>query len=69
MTAFANEYLTSAEAGRHAEEGWPGTNLGMSQLCKIAFTKAVSRQEAANNIAVNVCCPGHCRTGTWIMTM
>jgi len=62
VTRLANEYIRAAEAGQQEEEGWPGSHLGMSQLCKIAFTNALSRQEAANNIAVNACCPGHCRT-------
>jgi len=62
VNEFANEYIAAVESGNHAERGWPDTNLGMSQLCKIAFTKALARQEAANNVVANCCCPGHCRT-------
>ncbi|KAK3255673.1 hypothetical protein CYMTET_35156 [Cymbomonas tetramitiformis] len=62
VTEFVNEYLAAVESGTHAEQGWPNTNLGMSQLCKIAFTKAIARQEAAHNISANCCCPGHCQT-------
>jgi carbonyl reductase 1 len=62
VSEFANEFITAVESGNHTEQGWPDSNLGMSQMCKIAFTSAVARQEAANNIVANCCCPGHCRT-------
>lgn len=60
ITDFANEYIAAVEDGTFTEKGWPNTNLGLSQLCKIAFTKALARQEPT--IAINCCCPGHCRT-------
>mmetsp|Transcript_16804 Transcript_16804/g.34225 ORF Transcript_16804/g.34225 Transcript_16804/m.34225 type:complete len:314 (-) Transcript_16804:93-1034(-) len=62
VTAFAHEYLASAEAGKAAADGWPASHLGMSQLCKIAFTKALARREMAHGLIAHACCPGHCQT-------
>ena len=44
------------------ERGWPNVNLGMSQLCKIAFHKTLANQMRDENIVFAMACPGHCRT-------
>jgi len=65
VNAFATEFITDVEAGNHLEKGWPNKNLGMSQLCKVAFLKALARQEKAtvgSNVLFVMACPGHCRT-------
>jgi hypothetical protein len=35
VTEFASEFVAAVESGTCVEQGWPDTNLGMSQLCKI----------------------------------
>jgi NAD(P)-dependent dehydrogenase (short-subunit alcohol dehydrogenase family) len=62
VNAFASEFIASVEAGTHVEDGWPSINLGMSQLGKIAFHKALARREADSGILFMMACPGHCRT-------
>lgn len=62
VDAFANEFISSVEAGTHVEDGWPNVNLGTSQLCKIAFQKALAAQETESGVFFVMACPGHCRT-------
>lgn len=62
VNAFANEFITDVEAGVHQERGWPNVNLGMSQLCKIAFHKALANKLRDENVVFAMACPGHCRT-------
>ena len=59
---LVDEFEEDVMAGRHIEKGWGNSNYGLSKLALTAATKILAREEAANNIKVNCCCPGYCDT-------
>jgi len=61
---LANAFRASVKAGKCVEEGWSDTSYGMSKLCVIAWSSALSRLDSvvARRIMVSSCCPGYCNT-------
>lgn len=56
------EFVERAEAGEHAEAGWPSTCYGVSKLGVIALTHVLVLETAARGVTVACCCPGYCVT-------
>lgn len=59
---LVDDFETCALDGTYAQKGWGSSNYGLSKLALIAATKIMARDEAANGIKVNSCCPGYCDT-------
>ncbi|KAL9181977.1 hypothetical protein ACHAXT_012320 [Thalassiosira profunda] len=62
LCSLVDKFEADVMNGRHVQEGWGNSNYGFSKLAVIAATKIWAREEAANGIAVNCCCPGYCDT-------
>mmetsp|Transcript_1702 Transcript_1702/g.4041 ORF Transcript_1702/g.4041 Transcript_1702/m.4041 type:complete len:290 (+) Transcript_1702:216-1085(+) len=62
LRALVDDFETDVLDGTHAKKGWGNSNYGLSKLALIAATNIMARDEAANGIKVNSCCPGYCDT-------
>lgn len=62
LLALVNSFENDVMSGNHLQRGWGNSNYGMSKLAVVAITKVWAREEAANGIKVNCCCPGYCDT-------
>lgn len=60
LDSLMKEFVSDAEAGVHANRGWPNTAYGVSKLGLIAYTRILSRNFP--RIMVNSVDPGYCRT-------
>jgi len=59
---LVNQFEADVLNGKHVANGWGNSNYGFSKLAIIAATKVWARDEAANGIKINCCCPGYCDT-------
>lgn len=62
LQELVDKFERDVQNGIHRQEGWGNSNYGMSKLAVIAATKVWARRESPNNIVVNCCCPGYCKT-------
>ena len=62
LQSYIDQYETDVLDGTYSQKGWGGSNYGMSKLAVMAATRIWAREEAANGIKVNCCCPGYCDT-------
>lgn len=62
LNGLMKEFENDVKNGVHKQNGWSNSNYGMSKLGVIAATRVFAREEAANNISINSCCPGYCDT-------
>jgi carbonyl reductase 1 len=60
LEQYMSDFVTAAEAGVHAKQGWANTCYGMSKLGIIAFTKILARDYP--EIMTNSVDPGYCAT-------
>ena len=58
LRSLVDEYEEDVNDNASKEKGWGESSNGMSKLALIAATKILAREEAANGIKVNCCCPG-----------
>ena len=61
LEALMREFVHAAEAGTHAEQGWPNTGYGVSKIGIIAMTRVLAHDNA-DRIMVNSVDPGYCQT-------
>uniref|UniRef100_A0A7S1Z725 Carbonyl reductase n=1 Tax=Ditylum brightwellii TaxID=49249 RepID=A0A7S1Z725_9STRA len=59
---LVDQYEQDVEQGTYIKNGWGRSNYGMSKLAVIVATRIWAKEEAANGISVNCCCPGYCDT-------
>ncbi|KAL7488241.1 hypothetical protein ACHAW6_013820 [Cyclotella cf. meneghiniana] len=62
LQKYVDQYEKDVLNGTYRQKGWGGSNYGMSKLAVIAATRIWARDEAANGVKVNCCCPGYCDT-------
>ncbi|KAL3787419.1 hypothetical protein HJC23_001816 [Cyclotella cryptica] len=62
LQEYVDQYEKDVVDGTYRQKGWGGSNYGMSKLAVIAATRVWARDEAANGVKVNCCCPGYCDT-------
>jgi len=60
LESLMRDFVSDAEAGVHAERGWPNTCYGVSKMGLIALTRVLAREEPL--IMVNSVDPGFCAT-------
>ena len=61
LEALMRAFVDAAEAGTHAEQGWPNTGYGVSKIGIIAMTRVLAHDNA-DRIMVNSVDPGYCQT-------
>lgn len=62
VAALLEQFIADVRAGKHREAGWSNSMYGISKLGEIAYTYALARDLAPENIAVAAVCPGYCST-------
>ena len=60
LSSLMDAFVRDAEAGVHAEKGWPNTCYGVSKMGLIALTRVLAREEPT--LMVNSADPGFCAT-------
>ena len=60
LTKLMEDFVRDAEAGEHADRGWPNTCYGVSKMGLIAYTRVLALAEPA--LMVNSVDPGFCAT-------
>ena len=60
LSALMDDFVSDAEGGVHAENGWPNTCYGVSKMGMIALTRVLAREEP--KLMVNSADPGFCAT-------
>lgn len=65
LNALMNHYIARAQIGDLVEKGYSKSPYGMSKIGVTVMSRIQARrlrQEGRNNILLNACCPGWCRT-------
>ena len=60
LSSLMEDFVRDAEAGVHADNGWPNTCYGVSKMGMIALTRVLAREEPL--VKINSCDPGFCAT-------
>ena len=60
LSALMEAFVRDAEAGVHADNGWPNTCYGVSKMGLIALTQVLAKEEP--KVMVNSVDPGFCAT-------
>jgi len=60
LSILMEQFVSEAERGTHAANGWPNTCYGISKMAIIALTRVLARAEP--RIMVNSVDPGYCAT-------
>ena len=60
LSSLMERFVSEAERGTHAANGWPDTCYGVSKIGMIALTRVLARTEP--RIMVNSVDPGYCAT-------
>eukprot|EP00607_Mallomonas_marina_P009821 CAMPEP_0182418754 /NCGR_PEP_ID=MMETSP1167-20130531/3133_1 /TAXON_ID=2988 /ORGANISM="Mallomonas Sp, Strain CCMP3275" /LENGTH=274 /DNA_ID=CAMNT_0024593119 /DNA_START=80 /DNA_END=901 /DNA_ORIENTATION=+ len=60
LKQLMSQFVSDAQTGVHAANGWPSSCYGMSKLAVIAMTKVMARENP--EMSVTACCPGYCDT-------
>ncbi|KAL6056544.1 NADH-cytochrome b5 reductase [Balamuthia mandrillaris] len=62
LCELMNKFVEDVKNERCEEEGWPRNTYGVSKAGVSALTRVLARQEKREDILINACCPGWCRT-------
>ena len=60
LRKMCEDFVISTKQLKHKQEGWSGSNYGMSKCALIAATKIYARENS--DIMINAICPGYCAT-------
>ena len=60
LRKMCEDFVISTKQLKYKQEGWSGSNYGMSKCALIAATKIYARENS--DIMINAICPGYCAT-------
>jgi carbonyl reductase 1 len=62
LKQLMKDFVSAAEKGTHALDGWPGSCYGVSKLGVIALTRILAAEQAERGVTISCCSPGYCYT-------
>lgn len=66
LVGLMERFVSDAQAGIHAEQGWPSTAYGTSKIGLTTLTRIMARnlskERPGDEILCNACCPGWVKT-------